>query len=87
MQAEVEHKLRLYCERNVLNLAAILMTLSALFSYVNHRFIGLPTTIGVMLISLLLLSLLLILIGELGHYAISRKLPSAPCWVWTSTRP
>lgn len=48
-----------------LNLAAILITLSALFSYVNHRFIGLPTTIGVMLIALLL-SLLLILIGELG---------------------
>ena len=48
-----------------LNLAAILITLSALFSYINHRFIGLPTTIGVMLIALLM-SLLLILIGELG---------------------
>ena len=48
-----------------LNLAAILITLSALFSYINHRFIGLPTTIGVMLIALLL-SLLLILFGELG---------------------
>lgn len=49
----------------MLNLAAILITLSALFSYVNHRFIGLPTTIGVMLISLLL-SLSLIFIGEVG---------------------
>ena len=48
-----------------LNLAAILITLSALFSYINHRFIGLPTTIGVMLIALLL-SLVLILIGWLG---------------------
>ncbi len=48
-----------------LDLAAILITLSALFSYINHRFIGLPTTIGVMLIALLM-SLLLILIGELG---------------------
>ena len=48
-----------------LNLAAILITLSALFSYVNHRFIGLPTTIGVMLIALVL-SLLLIFIGEMG---------------------
>lgn len=48
-----------------LNLAAILITLTALFSYINHRFIGLPTTIGVMLIALLL-SLSLILIGELG---------------------
>ena len=34
------------------DLLAILITLSAIFSYVNHRFIGLPTTIGVMLISL-----------------------------------
>lgn len=48
-----------------LNLAAILITLSALFSYINHRFIGLPTTIGVMLIALLL-SLSLIFIGEMG---------------------
>lgn len=36
----------------MLDLLAILITLSAIFSYVNHRFIGLPTTIGVMLISL-----------------------------------
>lgn len=48
-----------------LNLAAILITLSALFSYINHRFIGLPTTIGVMLIALML-SLSLIFIGEMG---------------------
>lgn len=32
---------------------AILLTLSALFSFINYRFIGLPTTIGVMLIGLL----------------------------------
>ena len=48
-----------------LNLAAILITLSALFSYLNHRYIGLPTTIGVMLIALVL-SLALIFIGEMG---------------------
>ena len=48
-----------------LNLAAILITLSALFSYLNHRYIGLPTTIGVMLIALLF-SLALIFIGEMG---------------------
>ena len=35
------------------NVVAILMTLSALFGYVNHRFIKLPTTIGLMLISIL----------------------------------
>ena len=36
----------------MLDLFAALMTLAALFSYVNYRWIGLPTTIGVMLISL-----------------------------------
>ena len=35
------------------NILAILITLSAGFSYINHRFIRLPTTIGVMVISLL----------------------------------
>lgn len=49
----------------LLNSAAILMTLAALFAYLNHRFIRLPTTIGIMLISLGL-SLLLLIVGELG---------------------
>jgi len=35
------------------NVLAILMTLSAGFSYINHRFIRLPTTIGLMAIALL----------------------------------
>ncbi len=47
------------------NILAILMTLSAGFSYVNHRFIKLPTTIGVMAISLLA-SLVLIGLSSLG---------------------
>jgi len=46
----------------VLNIAAILLTLSALFAYINHRFIGLPTTIGVMLIALVFS--LLITLGD-----------------------
>jgi CPA1 family monovalent cation:H+ antiporter len=41
---------------------AILLTLSALFSFINYRFFKLPNTIGLMLISLLF-SLLLIVIG------------------------
>ncbi len=49
----------------VLNIAAILITLAALFSFINHRYIRLPTTIGLMLISLLM-SLGLIVLGELG---------------------
>ncbi len=49
----------------ILNLLAILITLSAVFSYLNYRFIGLPTTIGVMLIALVL-SLVLIGLNVLG---------------------
>lgn len=47
------------------NILAILITLSAGFSYINHRFIRLPTTIGIMAISLLV-SLGLIALGALG---------------------
>ncbi len=36
------------------DILAILVTLSAVFSYVNHRFIRLPNTIGLMLIALLM---------------------------------
>jgi hypothetical protein len=32
------------------NILAVLITLSAVFSYLNYRFIKLPTTIGVMVI-------------------------------------
>lgn len=46
-----------------LDITAILLTLAALFSYVNYRWIKLPTTIGVMLIGLAM-SLLLIGIGQ-----------------------
>ena len=48
-----------------LNLAAILVTLSAIFSYINYRFIRLPTTIGLMLIAMVL-SLVLLGLGKLG---------------------
>src|SRR3954466_5943210 len=37
----------------VFQLIAMVLTITALFSYVNFRFIKLPTTIGVMLIALL----------------------------------
>jgi len=48
-----------------LNLAAILVTLAALFGYINHRYIRLPTTIGLMVIALAM-SLSLILLGFHG---------------------
>jgi len=47
------------------NILAILITISAVFSYINHRTIRLPNTIGVMLIALLG-SLVLILLGPLS---------------------
>lgn len=50
---------------DILNTAAILITLAALFSYLNHRFLKIPTTIGIMLISLLM-SLGLLLLHVLG---------------------
>jgi CPA1 family monovalent cation:H+ antiporter len=44
---------------------AILLTLAAVFAYINHLYIRLPTTIGVMLIALLF-SLVLVLLEPLG---------------------
>jgi len=43
------------------NTLAILLTLSALFSYINHRVFKLPTTIGLMLIALLVSMVLLVM--------------------------
>jgi CPA1 family monovalent cation:H+ antiporter len=45
--------------------AALLVTLAAVFSYLNHRFVRLPTTIGLMAIALAM-SLALIALGALG---------------------
>ena len=56
----------------ILNTIAILLTLSAVFSYINYRFIKLPTAIGIMLISLLL-SLFLLITGKLGLFDLSQQ--------------
>src|SRR5208283_4885669 len=48
------------------NIIAILITLSAVFGYINHRYIKLPTTIGLMLISILM-SLCMVILGHLGE--------------------
>lgn len=50
---------------DLVNLLALILTLSAAFSYINFRFIGLPTTIGVMLIALVS-SILMILLDKFG---------------------
>jgi CPA1 family monovalent cation:H+ antiporter len=50
---------------HLFDLIAILITASALFSWINHRWLKLPTTLGVMLIALLL-SLALVLLRRVG---------------------
>lgn len=50
-------------------IAVVCLVLTALFAYVNHRFVGLPTTIGVMAVALLL-SLGLITLDRLGFGAL-----------------
>ncbi|MBW2410021.1 MAG: sodium:proton antiporter [Deltaproteobacteria bacterium] len=47
------------------NILAVLITISAAFSYINHRFIRLPTTIGLMAMALIV-SLGLIILGPFG---------------------
>ncbi|MGB5179861.1 MAG: sodium:proton antiporter [Gammaproteobacteria bacterium] len=50
---------------NLFQILAILLTASAIFSYINHRFLKLPTTIGIMLVALVF-SLMLNLLGPVG---------------------
>jgi CPA1 family monovalent cation:H+ antiporter len=50
---------------SLFHILAILLTASALFSYINYRFLGLPTTIGIMLVALVF-SLLVNLLGPVG---------------------
>ena len=50
-------------------IAVVCLVLTALLAYVNHRFVGLPTTIGVMVVALLL-SLGLIALDKLGFGAL-----------------
>ena len=50
---------------SIFEISAIFLSITALLAYINHRFIGLPTTIGVMVISLLV-SIVAIFLGFLG---------------------
>ena len=56
----------------ILNTSAILVTLAAVFSYLNYRFLKIPTTIGIMLISLLM-SLGLLTLHALGLGQIEQQ--------------
>ena len=57
----------------MLDIAALLITLTAVFSYINHRYVRLPTTIGVMTIALVL-SLGLIVGSALGFSRTEEQL-------------
>jgi CPA1 family monovalent cation:H+ antiporter len=57
---------------DILNTDAILITLAALFSYVNYRFLKIPTTICIMLISLIL-SLGLLLLHAMGFSQLEQQ--------------
>jgi len=50
---------------SLLTLSSLLITVSALFAYVNYRTLKLPTTIGIMVISLLF-SVVLVVLGKFG---------------------
>lgn len=49
----------------IIDLIAILITLTAVFAYINERFIKLPTAVGVMIIALVF-SVVLLTLGKLG---------------------
>lgn len=51
---------------DLLQITAVLISLTALFSFLNHVFLKLPSTIGVMAISMAL-SLMLLILGGLGY--------------------
>jgi len=49
----------------IIDTIAILISLAAIFSYINYRFLKIPTTIGLLIIALLM-SLAIVILGKLG---------------------
>lgn len=54
------------------DIIAVLVVLAALFSYINHRYFGLPRTIGLMALSLVVSSTLLVL-GSFGVMTLDEQ--------------
>lgn len=52
------------------DILAILVTVAALFSYLNEKYVGLPRTIGLMAMSLIF-SLVLLALGKLGYFSLA----------------
>ena len=56
----------------LINIIAIIISISSAFSYINYRFIKLPTTIGVLIIAIIC-SLILIAISSLGYLQFEKS--------------
>ncbi len=56
----------------ILDLSALILCLAAIFSYINFRFIKLPTTIGIMLIAMFI-SVSLVILGHFGFEGIQNR--------------
>ncbi len=54
---------------DIFGIISVLLTLTALFSYINYKFLKLPATIGVMLISLVISLSLILISGSSGDFA------------------
>ena len=50
---------------DLLSISSILLTVSAIFAYINYRYIKLPTTIGLMVVSLVF-SVVMVILAKLG---------------------
>ncbi|MEE9445380.1 MAG: cation:proton antiporter, partial [Cocleimonas sp.] len=50
---------------SIIDTIAILISLAAIFSYINYRFLKIPSTIGLLAIALLM-SLGIVLLGKMG---------------------
>jgi CPA1 family monovalent cation:H+ antiporter len=57
---------------DLFDIITVLVVLAAIFSYINHRFFGLPRTIGLMALSLLV-SLSLLGLGSLGMVTLDEQ--------------
>lgn len=57
----------------IYDIIAILVTVAALFSYINHRYIKLPRTIGLMALSLVV-SFVLISLGSVDFFTLDEQL-------------
>ena len=63
----------------MLDVAATCLALTALLAYFNYRFVGLPTTIGVMAIALAIsLGILVLALHDYGRIVTPRRLPPPP---------